>query len=74
MTFVQSQMTLEQIHEKHKYFRLTADLFAKYQMSIHNDSAEECDDLQYLNFLIDTPLQVCFALFFNLFFGSEIKT
>ncbi|XP_063916965.1 arginyl-tRNA--protein transferase 1 isoform X2 [Zophobas morio] len=65
------KMTLEQIHEKHKYFRLTADLFAKYQMSIHNDSAEECDDLQYLNFLIDTPLQhVKFSKDSELGFGS----
>ncbi|XP_044252982.1 arginyl-tRNA--protein transferase 1 isoform X1 [Tribolium madens] len=65
------QITLEQIHENHKYFHLTASLFAKYQMAVHNEPPGDCDEHQYLNFLVDTPLQnIRFSRDSELGFGS----
>ncbi|XP_044252984.1 arginyl-tRNA--protein transferase 1 isoform X3 [Tribolium madens] len=65
------RITLEQIHENHKYFHLTASLFAKYQMAVHNEPPGDCDEHQYLNFLVDTPLQnIRFSRDSELGFGS----
>lgn len=57
------QITLEQMHRKHRLFKLSADLFAKYQMAVHNENRTECDEKQFYDFLVDTPLKVlCSAL------------
>lgn len=42
-------------------FTAGASLFAKYQIAVHNDQPDECDVEQYLQFLVDSPLQVSFA-------------
>jgi len=36
-------------------------LFAKYQMAVHNDKPDDCDVEQYIEFLVDSPLQVSFV-------------
>jgi len=38
-------------------YRQTCGLFAKYQMAIHKDSPDECDEKQFKRFLVDSPLQ-----------------
>lgn len=35
-----------------------ANLFAKYQIAVHNDQPDDCDMEQYLQFLVQSPLQV----------------
>lgn len=47
-------------------FTAGASLYAKYQIAVHNDSPDECDVEQYLEFLVDSPLQVSFAGVINL--------
>jgi len=39
-------------------FTAGATLFAKYQIAVHNDKADECNMEQYLSFLVDSPLKV----------------
>lgn len=39
-------------------FTAGAALFAKYQIAVHNDKADDCDMEQYLSFLVDSPLKV----------------
>jgi len=39
-----------------------ASLFAKYQIAVHNDQPDDCDVEQYLEFLVDSPLQVSLAV------------
>ncbi|RLU23926.1 hypothetical protein DMN91_004134 [Ooceraea biroi] len=36
---------------------VSADLFKKYQMAIHNDPPEQCDRRSFVNFLVKSPLQ-----------------
>ncbi|XP_060856733.1 arginyl-tRNA--protein transferase 1 isoform X1 [Metopolophium dirhodum] len=38
-------------------FTAGATLFAKYQIAVHNDKADECNMEQYLSFLVDSPLK-----------------
>lgn len=40
---------------------MSAELFAKYQIAVHNESDAECDEQQFFNFLVDTPLKVIFC-------------
>lgn len=37
-----------------------ASLFAKYQMAVHKDEPDDCNMEQYLQFLVDSPLKVCY--------------
>lgn len=46
-------------------FTVGALLFAKYQMAVHNDQPEDCNMEQYLEFLVDSPLQVSFVGIIN---------
>jgi len=39
-------------------FTAGASLFAKYQIAVHNDQPNDCDVEQYLEFLVNSPLQV----------------
>lgn len=39
-------------------FLLSAKLYEKYQIFVHNESAEECNVETYCEFLVDTPLEV----------------
>jgi len=50
--------------EFHNTSDVSADLFKKYQMAIHNDSPEQCDRKSFFNFLVKNPLQVYYV--FNL--------
>jgi arginine-tRNA-protein transferase len=34
------------------------ELFAKYQMAIHNETPEECNPQLFYEFLVDSPLEV----------------
>lgn len=47
-------------------FTAGASLFAKYQMVVHHDKPKDCDVEQYLEFLVESPLQVSFASVINL--------
>ncbi|XP_046752568.1 arginyl-tRNA--protein transferase 1 isoform X4 [Diprion similis] len=38
-------------------FELSANLYKKYQMAVHKDSAEECDKQSFTEFLCKSPLQ-----------------
>ncbi|XP_043568632.1 arginyl-tRNA--protein transferase 1 isoform X9 [Chiloscyllium plagiosum] len=38
-------------------FNQSAALYAKYQMAVHHDSSDECNESQYTRFLCDSPLQ-----------------
>lgn len=38
-------------------------LFAKYQIAVHNDQPDDCDMEQYLEILVDSPLQVSYVGF-----------
>lgn len=46
-------------------FDASANLYKKYQMVIHNDPPEECNQKSFFNFLVKSPLQVHFV--FNRF-------
>lgn len=39
-------------------FLASAGLFKKYQMSVHNEPACECDEDVFESFLVRTPLKV----------------
>lgn len=41
-------------------FQASAKLFAKYQMHVHNEPIDECDEVQFSRFLVHTPLKVRF--------------
>jgi len=47
--------------EFHNTSDVSADLFKKYQMAIHNDPPEQCDRKSFFNFLVKNPLQVYFV-------------
>ncbi|XP_072761279.1 arginyl-tRNA--protein transferase 1 isoform X4 [Anoplolepis gracilipes] len=38
-------------------FDVSTSLYKKYQMAIHNDPPEECDQKSFFNFLVKSPLQ-----------------
>lgn len=42
---------------------ISADLFKKYQMTIHRETEEESDNKSFFNFLVKSPLQVHFVFF-----------
>jgi len=44
--------------EFNETFELEHALYQKYQMTIHNDEASECNAKQFLRFLCDNPLNV----------------
>lgn len=46
------------MNKKNRTFQETAKLFAKYQMHIHNEPSDECDEEQFTRFLLDSPLKV----------------
>jgi len=49
----------------------SANLYKKYQMTIHGDTPEQCDQKAFYNFLVKSPLQVHFVS--NLFvFTNDI--
>lgn len=39
----------------------SASLYQKYQMAIHGDTPEQCNQKSFLNFLVRSPLQVHFV-------------
>ena len=39
-------------------FEESAKLFKKYQMAIHKEEPEECDNRTYFSFLVKNPLKV----------------
>lgn len=39
-------------------FNVSALLFAKYQMRIHREPPDECDEETFTEFLVDSPLKV----------------
>lgn len=39
----------------------SASLYKKYQMAIHGDTPEQCDQKSFFNFLVRSPLQVHFV-------------
>lgn len=55
-------------------FNAGASLFAKYQMAVHNDEPDDCDEEQYLGFLVDSPLKVSFAGVNHLLIKKTIPT
>ncbi|CAH2322774.1 arginyl-tRNA-- transferase 1 isoform X2 [Pelobates cultripes] len=44
-------------HEFVSSFDCSADLFAKYQMSVHKDTPNECGPEEFTRFLCDSPLE-----------------
>lgn len=51
------------MHRKHRLFKSSAQLFAKFQMTVFNEPQSECDENQFFDFLVDSPLKVlCSAL------------
>lgn len=42
-------------------FDVSANLYKKYQMTIHGDSPDECNQSSFYNFLVKSPLQVHFV-------------
>lgn len=44
-----------------KTLKVSANLFKKYQMTIHGESEEESDDESFFNFLVKSSLQVHFV-------------
>lgn len=42
-------------------FDTSANLYKKYQMTIHGDSPDECSQSSFYNFLVKSPLQVHFV-------------
>lgn len=46
--------------KKHRTYNESAELFKKYQMTVHNDPPEECGPNQFYHFLVSTPLKVFF--------------
>ena len=44
-----------------KTLKVSANLFKKYQMTIHGETEEESDDESFFNFLVKSSLQVHFV-------------
>lgn len=40
---------------------MSASLYKKYQMTIHGDTPDQCDQKSFFNFLVRSPLQVHFV-------------
>ncbi|XP_078372427.1 arginyl-tRNA--protein transferase 1-like isoform X1 [Oculina patagonica] len=38
-------------------YKQTCALYAKYQMTVHKDRPDECDEMQFRRFLVDSPLE-----------------
>lgn len=45
-----------------KTLKISANLFKKYQMTIHGETEKESDDKSFFNFLVKSSLQVYFVL------------
>ncbi|CAH0564456.1 unnamed protein product [Brassicogethes aeneus] len=48
---------LESMSKESSTFKETLNLYAKYQNVIHNESLSECDEMQFTQFLVDSPLE-----------------
>ncbi|XP_050298320.1 arginyl-tRNA--protein transferase 1 isoform X4 [Anthonomus grandis grandis] len=51
------KIVLARMSINHESFTLSAQLYANYQMHIHNESIEECGSTEFYNFLVNTPLK-----------------
>lgn len=53
------QIELVRMSKRCDTFRVSAQLFNKYQRIVHNDDdADECNAEQFYSFLVETPLKV----------------
>lgn len=55
------------MHKTHKLFKQSAKLFEKYQIFVHNESPDDCDEESYYDFLVKSPLKVQYYAFTLLF-------
>lgn len=46
------------MNTSHETFEISRKLYTKYQVFIHGDDESDCDDDQFIDFLVDSPLKV----------------
>ncbi|XP_050501382.1 arginyl-tRNA--protein transferase 1 isoform X3 [Diabrotica virgifera virgifera] len=51
------RITVERMSTTNDTFNFSANLYRKYQIKIHQDTPEECDEEQFFHFLVESPLQ-----------------
>lgn len=56
-------MKLERMNRTHETFEISHKLYIKYQMFVHGDIEGDCDEEQFVDFLVDTPLKVLLLLY-----------
>lgn len=57
-SLVISQIKLERMDRNNDTFDVSAEVYRKYQMAVHNDSCSECSPSEFYEFLVNTPLKV----------------
>ena len=60
--------------KKEKLKKESYAVYRKYQMAIHNDTPEDCDEKGYQRFLCDSPLPVRFMTIADSLTFDLIKT
>ncbi|KAJ8927850.1 hypothetical protein NQ314_019652, partial [Rhamnusium bicolor] len=51
------RITLERMSKSHELFKTSSKLFRTYQTKIHSEAVDECDEEQFFNFLVQSPLK-----------------
>ncbi|KAG5873214.1 hypothetical protein JTB14_005669 [Gonioctena quinquepunctata] len=51
------EVKLQRMSKTNGHFEMSAELFKKYQMYIHNDTLDECNKEQFFSFLVQSPLE-----------------
>lgn len=51
-------MSMIRLGRNEATYKVSAKLFTKYQLAVHNEPPEECDEKAFFEFLVDSPLKV----------------
>ncbi|XP_044739913.1 arginyl-tRNA--protein transferase 1 [Chrysoperla carnea] len=55
------RLVLKRMDTSDETFNVSAQLFAKYQMRIHREPPDECDEETFTEFLVDSPLKAYYS-------------